>query len=235
MKLFVSGGVVLAALFTAAPAISQTASSASLTSSTAHPRQSFFTTNQNRSDVGARVERMFKKLDLNHDGFITKDEVATTRSQFDERSAKSAPKRAAKMFDRLDTNHDGQITQAEVDAAHTARLAAKGRKSASRRPASSSLFARADANKDGVVTRAEFDAATAAGKIKVRHASMRGSALVRLFDIADMDKDGRVSLKEAQGAALQQFDAADLNHNGVLTPDERRQASKAERAKRRPA
>jgi hypothetical protein len=64
---------------------------------------------------------------------------------------------------------------------------------------------------------------------------MRGSAIVRLFDIADSDKDGRVSLAEAQQAALQQFDAADLNHDGVLTPDERRQASKADRAKRRAA
>ena len=235
MKLYVSGGVVLAALFTASPAISQTASSASLTSPTAHARHSFFTSNQNRSEVGARVEQMFKKLDLNHDGFITKDEIATTRAQFDERSAKSAPKRAAKMFDRLDTNQDGQVTQTEVEVAHTARLAAKGRKPASRRPASSSLFAHADANKDGVVTRAEFEAAAAAGKIKVRHGGMRGSALVRMFDLADMDKDGRVSLKEAEAAALQQFDAADLNHDGVLTPDERRQASKAQRAKNRAA
>jgi len=64
---------------------------------------------------------------------------------------------------------------------------------------------------------------------------MRGSALVRMFDLADMDKDGRVSLKEAEAAALQQFDAADLNHDGVLTPDERRQASKAQRAKNRAA
>jgi Ca2+-binding EF-hand superfamily protein len=61
---------------------------------------------------------------------------------------------------------------------------------------------------------------------------MRGSAILRMFDIADANKDGRVSLEEAQQAALRQFDAADLNHDGVLTPDERRQASKAERAKR---
>ena len=46
------------------------------------------------------------------------------------------------------------------------------------------------------------------------------------------NKDGRASLEEAQHAALQHFDAADLNHDGTLTPDERRQASKAGRAKR---
>ena len=52
----------------------------------------------------------------------------------------------------------------------------------SHRTASSPLFLRADTNKDGMITRAEYDAAVAAGKIKTRHANMRGSAIVRLFD-----------------------------------------------------
>lgn len=231
MRLFVSGGVVIAALFTA-PAISQTAP-ATPTSPVRHHRPSFFTSNQNRSDIAARVARMFKPLDLNHDGFVTKDEIASSEAQFQDRMAKSAPKRAAKMFDRLDANHDAQITQAEFDAGHKARRSAKQGKSSRR--SKSSLFARADANKDGVVTRAEFDAATAAGKVALRHGHMRGSALVRLFDIANANKDGRVSLAEAQQAALQQFDAADLNHDGVLTPDERKEARKADRAKHRAA
>jgi hypothetical protein len=119
----------------------------------------------------------------------------------------------------------------EIDAARAARLAAKGKTVKAGR-GRSSLFARADANKDGIITRAEFDAAAASGKIKVRHANMRGSAIVRMFDAADTNKDGRLSLEEAQQAALRQFDAADLNRDGVLTPSERRQASKANRAKR---
>lgn len=231
MKLFVSGGAVVAALFTAAPAISQNVSPASLTS-TPPVRHSGFTANQNRSDVVARIERMFNKLDFNHDGFVTKDEIATSQSQSDQRAARTAPQRAKKRFDRLDTNHDGQITQAEADAARTARKGATGH---SKKRTSSSVFAKADANKDGIVTRAEFDAAASAGKIKLRHASMRGSAIVRLFDTADLNKDGRLSLTEAQQAALQQFDAADSNHDGIVSPEERRQANKAERAKRRAA
>jgi Ca2+-binding EF-hand superfamily protein len=234
MKVFLFGGSVIAALFTVTPAVAQTASPASVTTPATHARRSFFNSNQNRGDVAAHVERMFKQLDLNHDGFVTKEEVATSQSQFDEKMTKSAPKRVAKMFDRLDTNHDGQITQAEVDAARAARLTASGKQpKASGRHGSSTLFARADANKDGVVTRAEFGAATASGRIKIRHTNMRGSALVRLFDLADVNKDGRVSLEEAQRATLQHFDAADLNHDGVLTPDERRQASKSGRAKKR--
>lgn len=235
MNVFVSGGVVLAALFSAAPAIAQTASPASLTTPPAHARKNFFNSNQNRADIGSHVERMFKQLDLNHDGFITRDEIAASQSQFDAKMSKNAPKRAAKMFDRLDFNHDGKITQADIDAARAARLAKSGKTPKASRHGASTLFAKADANNDGVVTRAEFDAATASGKVKVRHSNMRGSAIVRLFDLADANKDGRVSLEEAQQAALQHFDAADLNRDGVLTPDERRQASKSGRAKKRVA
>ena len=236
MKIFMPCGIAFAALFSAAPAFSQQVSPASLGTPLPHARQSFFNSNQNRSDVGAHVERMFKLLDLNHDGFIAKEEIATSRSQFDARLSKSAPKRIARMFDRLDTNHDGQVTRAEVEQARAARLAKRGKQpTAGRGAASSPLFARADSNKDGTVTRAEFEAAISTGKIKVRHANMRGSAIVRLFDLADTDSDGRVSLQEAKQAALQHFDAADLNHDGVLTPDERRQASRSLRAKKRTA
>jgi Ca2+-binding EF-hand superfamily protein len=193
-------------------------STATAASSATHKRASFFTSNQNRTDVGPRLAKMFSKLDSNRDGFITKSEIAALQAQFDERAAKSAPKRAARMFDSLDVDHDGKITQAEATATR-----AKRRRS---------LVVKADANKDGVVTRAEYNAAAASGKIKVRHAAMRGSLIVRLFDGADLDKDGRVSLSEAQQAALKEFDSGDTNHDGVLTPEERRQAAKAKRANR---
>ena len=61
---------------------------------------------------------------------------------------------------------------------------------------------------------------------------MRGSQIARLFDVADANKDGRLSLDEARQAALKEFDAADLDHDGVLTPAERRQAAQSARAKR---
>jgi hypothetical protein len=57
----------------------------------------------------------------------------------------------------------------------------------------------------------------------------------RLFDMADANHDGRVSLAEAQAAALAHFDKADLNHDGKLTPDERRQAHQLMRTQRRPS
>jgi Ca2+-binding EF-hand superfamily protein len=223
MKVLVAGGVVLAALFTSV-AVAQPAPTPASVTKPAHPRRSFFTSNQPRTDVAAHVAKMFAALDLDHDGFITADELAASKAKFDERMSKSAPKRVDKAFDKLDSNHDGKITQADLDAKRSAK---------SKRRTGSSLFVRVDANKDGVVTRAEYEAAVTSGKIKSRRSNMRGNAIARLFDQADINKDGKVSLDEAQNAALKQFDAADLNHDGVLTPDERRQASKAERAKKR--
>jgi len=42
--------------------------------------------------------------------------------------------------------------------------------------------------------------------------------------MADTNHDGRVSLAEAEAAALAHFDKADLNHDGKITPEERQQA-----------
>jgi hypothetical protein len=215
-------GAILAALLIAVPALAQTASPGS---QAAHQRRSFFTSNESRADVAARVAKTFGSLDANHDGFVTRDEIAASQSRFDARASKSAPKRAARMFARMDTDHDGKVTLAEAETARSARLASRG-KQAKPSHAQPALFKLADANKDGTVTRAEFDAAIVAGKIKPRRAHMHGNAIVRELDSADANKDGRLSLEEAQLVELRRFDAADLDHDGVLTPDERRRARK---------
>jgi Ca2+-binding EF-hand superfamily protein len=232
MNKYLFGGVLIAALGTAGAANAQTAPLSRSTPQT-HARRSFFRSNEARADVPTRAQRMFARLDLNRDGNITREEVAASRAKFEAAMSKSAPKRASRLFNRLDANHDGQITQAEIDAARAVRVSRGGGTNNTRhRAGSSTLMARADSNKDGAITRAEYDSAVAAGKVRVRHPNMRGSAIARLFDTADVNKDGRVSLEEAQQAALQHFDAADTNHDGVLTSDERRQASRAERVKR---
>jgi len=56
-----------------------------------------------------------------------------------------------------------------------------------------------------------------------------------LFEMVDANHDGRVSLQEAQSAALQHFNRADLNHDGKLTPDEMRQAHEQMRREHRPS
>jgi len=55
-----------------------------------------------------------------------------------------------------------------------------------------------------------------------------------LFEMADSNHDGRVSLQEAEAAALAHFDRADANHDGKITPDEREQAHKMMLLERRP-
>src|SRR5207245_5828375 len=102
MRKFVVGGTLVAALFSAN--LARSAPAPSTPPKAAHGRGSFFTSNENRTDVPAHVERMFKTLDLNRDGFVTKDEIASLQTQFDERMTSGASKRAARMFDRLDTN-----------------------------------------------------------------------------------------------------------------------------------
>jgi hypothetical protein len=45
----------------------------------------------------------------------------------------------------------------------------------------------------------------------------------QMFEMADANHDGRVSLQEATDAAVKHFDMADANHDGRITPDERKQ------------
>ena len=56
-----------------------------------------------------------------------------------------------------------------------------------------------------------------------------------MFDMADSNKDGRVSLAEMQQQALAHFDRADLNHDGKLTPEERQQARQLLKGQRKPS
>lgn len=87
-------------------------------------------------------------------------------------------------------------------------------------------FAALDANRDGVVTRAEFDAFRArqeAGKGAVE--GPFGHVGGHWFDRADTKGDGRVTLAEAEARPLQLFDTADLNHDGVISLEERKVAS----------
>jgi aryl-alcohol dehydrogenase-like predicted oxidoreductase len=55
----------------------------------------------------------------------------------------------------------------------------------------------------------------------------------RMFEMADANRDGRVTLQEATNAALRHFDTADVNRDGRLTPEERMQMHQRMRAERR--
>ena len=56
-----------------------------------------------------------------------------------------------------------------------------------------------------------------------------GGGMMRM---ADIDRDGRVSLQEATNSALQRFDRLDANRDGRITPDERKQQREQRKAQR---
>lgn len=224
MNKYLAGGAATAALLIGMAAIAQTVQPTPAAPGSRHARMM---QPQTRAQVQARVQAMFAKLDTNHDGFITKDELAAVEAQRQQKMEQRAERfDPSKMFDRLDLNHDGKITEAEVEAARSQHAEAKGGQSARAQATSfHGLFARADTNHDGVITRDEFNAIGQQIRARMEKASMaRGGMATRMFGRADTNKDGRVSLQEMENAALAQFDRIDTNHDGTISPQERQQA-----------
>ena len=233
MRSMLIGGAAAAAMFVGSSAV--LAQPAPAAQGATAPRHGRFMQPSTRAEVQARTAAMFARLDTNHDGFITKDELNAVEARREQKAEARAQRfDPSKLFDRFDTNHDGQITATELAAAHSRRAPATSGQPA-RAAGFHGLFARADTNKDNILTRAEFDAMGQQLKARLEHASVaRGGIATRMFDKADSNRDGRVTLAEMQQAALARFDRVDLNHDGTVTPDERNQARQLFRSERKP-
>jgi Ca2+-binding EF-hand superfamily protein len=181
-----------------------------------------------RDQVARHVGEIFARLDTNRDGLITRDEaealhqkMAGMHGDFGKRFADGhfpMPDRAA-MFDRLDANHDGNISRQEFMAAQP-RLQER----------------RVLIMREGAAPGAPGDPGQPGMKMRMHGLGMGGMGFGRrLFDLADANHDGRVSLAEAQATALAHFDRFDVNHDGRITPEERRQAHESMRGQRRPS
>ena len=176
-----------------------------------------------RDEVVQHVRSMFTHLDSNHDGYITQDEVAALhvrmmgmhdamargigpgRKAMDHQATRMDP---GAMFDRLDSNHDGTISRQEFTAGH--------KRMEQRRV---------------VIMRGGNDAHPMPGmegmgmRMHDMGSNGRGEGMAnRLFGMADANRDGRVSLQEAEAAVLAHFDRVDRNRDGRVSPDERRQS-----------
>jgi Ca2+-binding EF-hand superfamily protein len=92
------------------------------------------------ADRGAREGEMFKRLDTNNDGVLTKDELEARGAQ-----------RVAQSFDKLDRDKDGMVTQEEMKEARTTRMAAMKEHAEER-------FKTADKNGDGSLSKEEATA-----------------------------------------------------------------------------
>ncbi len=178
---------------------------------------------ETRDEVVAHVRDMFAKLDTNKDGFVTRAEADAAHQamagEIHQNFAKHFadggmphPDRGA-MFDKLDTNKDGSISRQEF---MSARPNVREQR----------VFVMRDG--EGPV---DVDGASGQphGKVMRMHdfsSRMHGMGMRmhgKMFESADGNRDGKVSLQEMTDAALRHFDSADANHDGKLTPDERMQ------------
>lgn len=141
-----------------------------------------------------------------------------------------AQAKAEAMFDQHDVNRDGKLDQAD-------RAAMMGKK-----------FDEIDTDHNGSLSRDEFLAAHQHMGGPGEHGGMpgmdhgkeggmggeshrmgmregrRGHDGGMMMKMADTNSDGTVTRAEAVAGALKHFDMADANHDGKLTPDERKAA-----------
>jgi Ca2+-binding EF-hand superfamily protein len=204
-----------AALLAGTAALAQTAPVASPPSAQpaqmAHPMADKTMT---RAEMVAMVREHFGQMDANKDGSITTAEIAETRGKwvgkhkgfeghgdhamrFEKRDPNAA-------FDRLDTNKDGSISRDEFAKAHEERV---------ERRVEIREMRKEDA-KDGKQAR---------HSMRMHHGGGFGG---RMIVMADTNKDGQITLAEAEALALQHFDQMDTNHDGQVTPEEHRAGRK---------
>jgi Ca2+-binding EF-hand superfamily protein len=147
-------------------------------------------------------QRMFNRLDANHDGVITKDEVPA-----------GMPERLKNLLLRADRDHDGKITKREFMAAvhpqpanpardgaaqpakrpDRPRVEARPETSKPERPNPERMFNRIDANHDGVITRNEVPTGMP-------------ERLKNLLTRADRDHDGKITKREFMAAVAARHD-----------------------------
>lgn len=187
-----------------------------------------------RAEVQAMVVKHFERMDSNHDGAIAGDEIKP-RGEW---------KRENVMIRRDGGN---QVARGDVRNAREFMIRRDGGPREHHDPAA--MFERLDSNKDGVINRDEFtkghevrvekrvmlDGPARAGepmRFRMhRKGAVGGMMGGRMIEMADTNKDGRITLQEATATALQHFDRVDTNRDGRLTPDEMRAGHREMRAK----
>jgi hypothetical protein len=144
-----------------------------------------------RQQAVERADRMFARLDANHDGRVTPDELhAMGEHRRDDMRQH--------MFDRLDANHDGNISRDEFAQAHDGPGGPDGGPGMRMGPPPGGPGAPEGPEGPG-------------GRHGMRGAGMFGT-------------QGFATLEQMRARALERFDRADANHDGILTADERQAA-----------
>jgi hypothetical protein len=167
-----------------------------------------------RAEMQQRVQARFARADANRDGFLTRDEApARPQGVRGERREDRAERRAerggrrALLFARLDSNRDGMISRAEFD-----NRAQRGDRTERR------AF-RAERRADRMERRGD----------RAGRGRQGGGGGFGRFERVDTNRDGRISLAEAQTGALARFARLDLNRDGRVTREERLRAREQRR------
>ncbi len=171
---------------------------------------------QTRVEAKSKVREHFTRFDTNGDAVVTREELAAFAGAVREKAMDD-------RFASLDADKNGSISRAEFDAGHDQ---SRGRMMWHRDMAMAPVppappepgLAPPTPPKPPRLER------------RMRMMSGPGGGMMTL---ADANRDGRITLKEATDAALARFDKADANHDGTLTTDERRAAREAKRDARR--
>jgi hypothetical protein len=206
------GGAMAAVMVGIAPALAQTRAPAPVAPMVQNHAWQGRAAVQTRAEVAAHVRTMFDHLDSNRDGSVTKVEADAAKAMLGGRMKHGGGGQMAgqgAMFNRLDGNHDGAVSRAEFDAAH-----------AQHQQRMASHDQDGDGRPDG-------------RRMGGRHG--KGAMGGRMFEAADGNRDGRVTLQEATNAALRHFDTADVNRDGQLTPEERKHMHQRMRGEHKPS
>jgi Ca2+-binding EF-hand superfamily protein len=111
-----------------------------------------------------------------------------------------------------DANRDGSVTREEMRAAGQARRAER----------TAARFDRLDADRDGALSRAEFTAARPMRGEHGRRGGRHGPRRMHGPGHAGKAERGPIAIADVQARREQAFTRLDADHDGFLTPDERR-------------
>ena len=162
-----------------------------------------------RTEVVEKVRNHFSRFDADKDGSITSQEMGSFRGRLGKgKLSEGAEPRVmihegpmrdpGAAFDRLDVNKDGVISRDEFTKAREQRIEKR------------------------VVMREKIKEARKDGRLGAMRMHRRdGMGSARMIVMADTDKDGRITLTEAETLALQHFDQMDANRDGQVTREER--------------
>ena len=160
-----------------------------------------------RAETVAMVRDHFTRLDGDRDGAITTAEAAAGRGAMGHRMREGGPRRMEMRdpnaaFDRIDANKDGMISRDEFTSVRQQRIEKR------------------------VERRVERREGAGDGQQRVIRMHRRGGGMggARMIVMADTNRDGRITLAEAEALALQHFDRMDSNRDGRVTSEERRAA-----------